>query len=538
MTTAGSGYNTGVFSWTATGGLCAREPSGVWSPPTGAQLIAFTDPGENCAYAPIVQPALIPGAGAQQALSVGATSCVSNSPVSGEMTVTTSVAVAHGLVAGQTFPLSGFTGAGNTGYNATYTALAGTAGTTLVGETTTGGGTCPANSPDTSGGLALSGVGASFTLPAFSTTAPYSTNNSTGVMVRNNDHFVAVLGEYGADSPTPGVQFFHVVDDKGNPYPGAPAVPQWLNQGAVSFQGYITPGTQDANFTAIATFAGSVMTVTGSPGGTLSVGQTITGPSVAPGTTISSLGTGSGGAGTYNMSTSNALSSAITITAHTYAPALTVTSMNTVALSNAVWSSGNNGTVVFTTSAAHWLIPGSVFTVSGMSPSGFNGTYIANGLGSGTSGTTITAVAWPVATLANPGAYVSGGSLVGTIYPGMYVPGVSGQQMISPYGTFGSTGSGGTGTYGLTVASNLGFNITASISGTTMAVTVAGPGQDYLAPGQTLTTAGGVASGTQIVAQTSGTAGGTGNYTVSISQTITRPAITTSSFRHPRRQAR
>ena len=102
----------------------------------------------------------------------------------------------------------------------------------------------------------------------------------------------------------------------------------------MSFQGYITTGTQDTNFTATATFAGSVMTVTGSPGSTLSVGQTITGASVAPGTTISSLGTGSGGAGTYNMSTSNALSSAITISAHTYAPALTVTSMNTVAITS------------------------------------------------------------------------------------------------------------------------------------------------------------------------------------------------------------
>ena len=139
-------------------GLCARAFGDMVATRCRAVLTSPI-PAANCAYAPVVQPALIPGVGAQQALSVGATSCVSNSPVSGEMTVTTTVAVAHGPIAGQTFPLSGFTGAGNTGYNATYTALAGTTGTTLVGETTTGGGTCPTNSPDTSGGLALSGVG-------------------------------------------------------------------------------------------------------------------------------------------------------------------------------------------------------------------------------------------------------------------------------------------------------------------------------------------------------------------------------------------
>ena len=235
---------------------------------------------------------------------------------------------------------------------------------------------------------------------------------------------------------------------------------------------------------------------------------------------------GLGGSGTYRtMSTSNSLSSSTTFTAHTYAPALTVTSMNSVAITGASWSSANNGTVTFT-AAANWVLPGTVFTVSGASPSGYNGTYIA-GVGTNGTGTTIAAVSWPVATLANPGAYVSGGSFTAKLQSGMLVAGVSGQQTVSPYGTFGSTGTGGTGTYGLTVASNAGFNITASISGTTMNVT-ARPGQDYLAPGQTPSTAGGVASGTQIVAQTSGTAGGVGNYTVSISQTVASGTLTTT----------
>ena len=223
LTTGGSGYNSGIFSWTATGGNCVREPSGVWVPGTGA-LISFTDPGAGCTAAPVVTPATIPGAGAQQAVATGATSCVSNSPIAGEMTVTTTVPIAHGLYPAQTFPLSGFTGAGNTGYNATYTALAGTTGTTLVGETTTGGGTCPANSPDTSGGLALSGVGASVTIPAYTVT-PFATDWTAGIIAKHNDHFCAVVGEYGADSPTPGVQFVHMVTRDGAAYPGAPSIP-------------------------------------------------------------------------------------------------------------------------------------------------------------------------------------------------------------------------------------------------------------------------------------------------------------------------
>ncbi len=528
----GAGYNSAIYAWTATGGGCAREPSGVWWP-SSASTIAITDPGLNCNTAPVIAPASIPGVGATQALSTGATSCVANSPVSGEMTVTTSVAIAHGIAPGQTFPLSGFTGGGNTGYNATYTALAGTTGTTLIGETTTGGGTCPANSPDTSGGFALSGTGASIIIPAFSITAPYAASNGTGIIAKNNDHFCAVLGEYGADSPTPGVQFLHLVDQNGVAYPGAPSVPASLNQGAVSFNGYIIAGTQDTTGTFTASFGASgvpstLMTVTGSVTGTaLAVGQTITGPSVAPNTTIASLGTGSGGAGTYFLSTSNVMASSAGFTAHTYAPALTVTSMNSVSITGATWSSANNGTITFT-AAANWVLPGTVFTVSGASPGSYNGTYIA-GVGTNATGTTIAAVSWPVASLANPGSYVSGGSFVGTIEPGMYVPGVTGQQVISPYGTFGGSGTGGAGTYGLTVAAENSFNITASISGTTLNVTTSGAGSfEQLVPGQTFTTVGGVSSGTQIVAQTSGTGGTTGNYTVNNSQTVSSQTLTLS----------
>ncbi len=527
---AGSGYNSLIYPWTATGGGCAREPSGVWW--GNSTFVAISDYGANCNTAPSIAAAAIPGVGAKQALSTGATTCVSNSPIAGEMTVTTTVAIAHGVYPGQTFPLSGFSGAGNTGYNATYTALAGTSGTTLVGETTTGAGTCPANSPDTSGGFALAGTGAAISLPQFTNTSPFASNGGQGILFKNNDHFCAIIGQYGDDSPTPGVQFFHVVDQNGTAYNGAPSVPAILNQGAVSFNGYVTSTAQDTSFNITASFGNSgasstTMTVTVASGNPLLVGQTILGSSVAPNTTIVSQSSGTtGGPGTYVVSTSNVMPSA-TYTAHTYAPALTVTSMNSVSISGATWSSANNGTVTFT-AAANWIQPGSVFTVSGATPSGYNGTYIA-GVGTNGTGTTIAAVSWPVATLANPGAYVSGGSFVGTIEPGMYMPGVNGQVVISPYGTFGGSGTGGAGTYGFTETSNSGFNITASISGTTLTVT-ASPYSTffYLTPGQTFTSAGGVAAGTKIVAQTSGTGGNTGNYTVDTSQTVGSQTLTLS----------
>ncbi len=461
ISAAGSGYNSGLYTWTATGGNCGREPSGLWTPPNTAQTsgaVTFTDPGFGCSTAPTVSLAAVPGAGVKQALTTGATSCVSNSPVSGEMTVTTSVAVAHGVAAMQTYTLSGFTGAGNTGYNATYTALAGTTGTTLVGETTTGGGTCPANSPDTSGGFALSGTGAAISIPAFSSSAPLGANAGTGITAKGNDHFCMIYGEYGPDSPTPGVHFVHMIDRNGNPFPGAPSVANSggkpiLNQGTVAFTGYIVTGGQ---------------------------------------------------------------------------PALTVTAMNSLSITNAVWSSANNGTVVFTTSAAHWLTPGSEFIVSGMTPGGFNGTYVANGLGSGTTGSTITAVSFPVANLANPGAFSAGGSLVGVIQPGMYMPGIGAQAVISPYGTGGASGTGGVGTYNMNGVPAT-QSITASISATTMNVTAVAAGfSGWMVAGTTLSTTGGVTAGTVIQAQTSGSGGGAGNYTVNNSQTVTSQTLTTT----------
>ena len=214
--TAGTGYLEGYWPFTASGGNCAREPSGVWYGGNGSAKIY--DPGFMCQTTPTVSVATIPGDGAKQTTGIGTpTSCTSNSPASGEKTVTTSVTVAHGITPGQTYALSGFS---PTGYNATYTALQGTTGTTLVGVTTTGGGTCPA--VVTAEGSALSGTGGAVTLTSISTTTPFSADQRTGITAQPGGHFCGVVGEYGAESSTPGFQFASFTDREGNALPGSP----------------------------------------------------------------------------------------------------------------------------------------------------------------------------------------------------------------------------------------------------------------------------------------------------------------------------
>ena len=95
-------------------------------------------------------PGTINGATLWQATGSGsATTCVANSPISGQHTVTSQVASPVSMPVGEAFTMQGF-GTGFTGYNTSYTALAGTTGTTMVGETAVGGGACP-TTPVTSG---------------------------------------------------------------------------------------------------------------------------------------------------------------------------------------------------------------------------------------------------------------------------------------------------------------------------------------------------------------------------------------------------
>jgi hypothetical protein len=79
----------------------------------------------------------------------------------------------------------------------------------------------------------------------------------------------------------------------------------------------------------------------------------------------------------------------------------------TQSISNASWS---GGVVTFTVSSSPGLVVGNTYTITGVSPTGYNGTYVAT---PGTVTTTLKAL------LADdPGSYVSGGSVLGHPYGG------------------------------------------------------------------------------------------------------------------------
>jgi len=222
-----------------------------------------------------------------------------------------------------------------------------------------------------------------------------------------------------------------------------------------------------------------------------------------------------------NQGTANFTGYLVTGTQGAGTPALTVTAMNSYSISNAVYSEGE---VTFTLTSNPGFVVGSEFTVSGVSPSGFNQTYVAV---SGTSGATIVGnpLAGPVRlpqALSNPGAYVSGGSMVSVIMPGMQILGATGSADISPYGMYGSTGTGGVGTYAIT-ATPATFTFTvSSVSGTT--ITVTGTPTTPLVPGTNFT----LNSNSYAITALGTGAGGAGTYTVNTSTGLASGTATTT----------
>ncbi len=457
----GSGYNGGIYTWTAAdgcptaNGAGAREPRGA-AIPNGPGVAAYVvDPGLLCGenasgQAPRVNFASIPGVGANQATGTAAspaqtaTSCVSNSPTSTQFTVTVHVAVAHGLNPGQSFTLAGFT---PSSYNETYSALSGTSGTMLVGAYSNGTGTCPgAVTADGNVGAGSAGV---ITVTAPSTTSPYSLQTGTGIQFEPSQRVCGVFGEFGADSALPGAQFAKYTDITGTDLPGSPVVSPWLNQGAVNFTGYTILGAQSPT-----------------------------------------------------------------------SPALTVTAMNPYSISSAKFSS-TTGYATFTMSQNPGFIVGTEFAVSGAATSGggsFNLTYVAV---AGTSGTTIVGnplsgpVGLPQVSSLTGSSNGSGGSMVGVIMPGMAVAGAQG--LISPFGTFGSTGVGGVGTYGLT-ATQTTFTFTGSVNAPTAGFStliVTGTPTVALVVGQSITDGGVHITTPMVITALVSATGGAGTYTVS-----------------------
>ena len=279
-----------------------------------------------------------------------------------------------------------------------------------------------------------------------------------------------------------------------------------------------------------ATFTGSIstttLTVSAVATGTLAVGQVITGTGVTAGTYISALGTGTGGTGTYTVSASQTVASTAMSTTGNVAAfngnivgtTLTVTTLTSgaVVLGQAITGSANNAIVTGS-------ITGTTLTVTGVS----SGTLAVNQTLTGTGvvvGTTITAFGTGTGgtgtyTVSIPSASVTG-SISGTTLTVTAV--ASGtlaiNQTISGTGiTAGTTitslgtGTGGTGTYNVsvsqTVASTTVTAAGANVSSTTIAATGAA-----------------VAASTYITAFGTGT-GGTGTYTVNVSQTVPTTAI-------------
>jgi hypothetical protein len=79
--------------------------------------------------------------------------------------------------------------------------------------------------------------------------------------------------------------------------------------------------------------------------------------------------------------------------------------------------SWSGGSATLTTTSAHGVYPGQFFQISGVSPSGYNGRFMAL---PGTTGSTLV-----YAVASDPGAYVSGGTLVQSLYASAGVPATS-----------------------------------------------------------------------------------------------------------------
>jgi hypothetical protein len=511
-------YAEGVFSATAvdgcptSNGTGAREPTIAFT--HGEAALAFTiDPGFLCGMNASGQPPQIPmsaiaGFGQQQ--TGLALTCAPNTPISGkQFTVTVTAGYAHGLNPGQSFTLSSAT---NTAFDETYVAVAGTSGATLVGAYANGTGTCPASS-DT---VTLNGgTGGSISIAAPAENTVFATQNGTGITVRPGQRVCGLVGEFGADSAFPGAQFAKYTDIQGNDLPGSPAVSPWLNMGAANFTGYTRLGPQTTSIT-VTSLSGGTMTTSASV--TIPTGATLVSSAIAfAGATVTVGGTGT----SFTISnTSLSYSGSAATTA--LLPALIVTAMNPYSLVSPYASyNSTTGYATFTFAANPGITIGSEFTVSDVSPSGYNQTYVAV---AGTSGTTVVGnplsgpIGLPQAN--NPGASAgSGGSAVTVIMPGMYIPGTNGAaSLIAPFGTYGSTGVGGVGTYALTQNQSA-LSVTASGTSTTPPYEITISGLNAVSPQISFGDAvggTGVTAGTIITGFVSGTLGSDGVYDTNI----------------------
>ncbi|MDY3559430.1 Ig-like domain repeat protein [Gemmata sp. JC673] len=187
----------------------------------------------------------------------------------------------------------------------------------------------------------------------------------------------------------------------------------------------LTLGT-DASAIASATWAGGVVTVTTTGSHHLETGNTVTITGLTP--------AGFNGTFTVTRLTDTMFTYALGFNPGTYiAP-----TANGSAVINASWSGGR---AVITTSGLHGLTTGSMVTITGLTPSGFNGTYAV---------TRLSATQFSYALVNSPGAFVGG---------------VSRRVGISLSNATWTSNNGGTAVITTSVAHNLNTGDTVTISG-------------------------------------------------------------------------
>ena len=389
-----SNYSTGLYPFTASGGGCAVEPTGVWE--GSAATVQIVNPGFGCSTAPTLSVATVPNTGAQQ---TGITASCAASSASGQMLVTTSLPVSPGLSPGLPYSLTGFTTSGGSGWTSgatislIATSVTGSGPYSLVGTLA---GSCPTIS---STGTLVGGTGATYAFPTLSASNPF-TFGGTGITTKNGQHICGFMGEYGDDLPFPGAQFLEMVDAvTGAALPGSPALIQIPNMGTASLTGW---------------------------------------------TTVSSS-------------------------------TLNVSGMPTTAISSGATFNATTGYATFTIPANSGFIPGSEFTVSGVTTTGggsFNLTYIA------VQGTTFAGTSLVGNPLSGPGGVPQASSLTGSssgttsgtatsiIFPGMQLLGSTPTaSFVLPYGTNGTTGTGSNGSVGTPATYALSASQTAALGG-------------------------------------------------------------------------
>jgi hypothetical protein len=141
---------------------------------------------------------------------------------------------------------------------------------------------------------------------------------------------------------------------------------------------------------------------------------------------------------------------------------LNVSALNPHTITSAAWALGSGnlastGLVTFQVSSNPGYVAGTQFTVSGMSPSSVNGTYVAVVGTSSTQvvGNQLTGPGGVPQAYANPGTITTASTpqMVSVIFPGMWVFGSTPtHSTIGLYGAGGTSGTGGVGTYQLSAS--------------------------------------------------------------------------------------